>query len=138
MIDWNRWQQYQAAMSPWHWVVVVFVVFASVWVIVWLRAYFREDAEDADETLEMLTQFRDLHQEGGLSDDEFRLIRSRLARTAKQAIQAGRDKTSAVPAEPGLQGFLEAKHDTPLDSQAPPAIVKSEESSSGMTDKETQ
>jgi len=138
MIDWNRWQQYQAAMSPWHWAIVVFVVFASVWVIVWLRAYFREDAEDADGTLEMLTQFRDLHQEGGLSDDEFRLIRSRLARTAKQAIHAGREKSSAVPAEPGLQGFLEAKHDTPLDSPGLPVIVQPEESSSRMTDKETQ
>ena len=138
MIDWNRWQQYQEAMRPWHWAIVVFVVFASVWVIVWLRAYFREDAEDADGTLEMLTQFRDLHQEGGLSDDEFRLIRSRLARTAKQAIQAGRDKSSAVPAEPGLQGFLEAKHDTPLDSPGLPVIVPPEESSSRMTDKETE
>lgn len=138
MIDWNRWQQYQAAMSPWQWAIVVLAVFGSIWLIVWIRAYFREDAEDADETLEMLTQFRDLHQEGGLSDDEFRLIRSRLAHTAKQAIQAGREKSSAVPAELGLPGFLEAKHDIPLDSPELPAIVKPEESSSGMMDKEAQ
>lgn len=138
MIDWNRWQLYQQAVSPWRWAIVVLAVIGSIWVIVWIRRYFREDAEDADETLEMLTQFRNLHQEGGLSDDEFRLIRSRLARTAQQAIQADRQQSSAVPAEPGLPGFLEARHDVPLDSPDSSASIEPEESSSGMMDKDTQ
>ncbi|HEY0982559.1 MULTISPECIES: hypothetical protein [unclassified Schlesneria] len=137
MIDWNRWQNYQQAMSPLSWAIVGLVVLGSIWLIVWIRSYFRDDADNADETLEMLTQFRELHQEGGLSDDEFRLIRSRLALTAKQALQA-RHEPSAVPAETGLPGFLETKLDIPLDAPESTAIVKPEDAPSEMMDKEAQ
>lgn len=86
MIDWKRWDQYQKTMTLWHWGFVVVAVLVSVWLIIRLKSFFREDADDTDQTLEMLTQFRELHQEGGLSDDEFRLIRSRLARSAQEAL----------------------------------------------------
>lgn len=85
MFNWNRWQQYQQAMSPWQWCLTIGAVIVAIWLIVRLRSYFREDADDADQPMEMLTQFRDLHQQGGLSDDEFRLIRSRLAKAAQMA-----------------------------------------------------
>ncbi|MEI8021006.1 MAG: hypothetical protein WCH39_22565 [Schlesneria sp.] len=99
MVDWNRLQLYQQAMSPWQWGLLLVAVVASIWLIFWLRSYFREDSENADGTLEMLSQFRELHQEGGLSDDEFRLIRSRLASSTQKTLLAGKAKPEAVSAE---------------------------------------
>ena len=99
MVDWNRWHLYQQAMSPWQWGLVVVGIVLSIWLIFWLRSYFREDSENADGTLEMLTQFRELHQEGGLSDDEFRLIRSRLASRTQKTLLAGKAKPEAISAE---------------------------------------
>jgi hypothetical protein len=109
MIHWTRWQQFQQALSLWQWGGLILGISAAIWLIVRLRTYFREDAEDADGTLEMLTQFRDLHQEGGLSDDEFRLIKSRLAVTARGALGAGKAKSSAILAESGSADVLRAK-----------------------------
>ena len=75
-------QKYFAqGMKPWHWGLVIAAVTLTIWLIGRLRSHFREDADDADQTLEMLSQFRNLHQQGGLSNDEFRLIRSRLSST---------------------------------------------------------
>jgi len=71
-------------MTPFEWVISVVALSVAAWSIGWLRSHFREDSDDADGTLEMLTQFRDLHQEGGLSDDEFRSIRSRLSRRVQE------------------------------------------------------
>lgn len=95
--NWNRWQQYHEVMSPWQWGLTIGAIFLAIWLIVRLRSYFREDADDADQPLEMLTQFRDLHQQGGLSDDEFRLIRSRLAQAAQMARVAERTDKKVRP-----------------------------------------
>jgi len=83
MLNFQGWeflfQKYFAqGMTPWHWGLVIATLTLAIWLFGRLRSYFREDADDADQTVEMLTQFRDLHQQGGLSNDEFRLIRSRL------------------------------------------------------------
>ena len=99
MVDWNRWNQFQQAMSPWQWGLFIVGIVVSIWLIFWLRSYFREDSDNADGTLEMLSQFRELHQEGGLSDDEFRLIRSRLASSAQKTLLAGKAKPDAFSAE---------------------------------------
>jgi hypothetical protein len=112
--------------------------------IVRLRTYFREDAEDADGTLEMLTQFRDLHQEGGLSDDEFRLIKSRLAVTARGALGAGKAKSSAILAESGSADVLRAKRlvdSERVNSTNSTTIKKNSENdvtSAWMTDEEAE
>ena len=111
MVDWNRWNLYQQAMSPWQWGILVVGVIASIWLIFWLRSYFREDSENADGTLEMLSQFRELHQEGGLSDDEFRLIRSRLARSTQKTLLAGKAKPEAISAETETQKLTDEEQD---------------------------
>lgn len=71
------------SLTPKQWtmatiVVAVFAVCIGLWSIFQLRAWFREDAGHADDNLKLLTQFRDLHREGGLSEDEYRLIKGRL------------------------------------------------------------
>ncbi len=134
MIDWNQWHLYQKAMTPWQWGIVVATVSAAIWLIIWLKSHFREDADDADETLEMLTQFRDLHQEGGLSDDEFRLIRSRLARSAQEALVADRAKPIAISAELVPPNSTEPKSDTSIQSPANHATAENDVKSERMTD----
>ena len=53
---------------------------ALVAVGVYLMSRFRDFADDdAPTTSELMTTFRDLHDEGGLTDAEYRTIKSRLA-----------------------------------------------------------
>ncbi len=134
MIDWNRWNQYQQVMTPWHWGFVIVAVSFAIWLIVWLRSYFREDADDADETLEMLTQFLNLHQEGGLSDDEFRLIKSRLAVTAQGAVLAGQTKSNEIPGNRVRQIWKNSESGTDKKSHGIHATEENEEKSERMTD----
>ncbi len=44
-----------------------------------LRKYRDRKAKDMSETSELISKFRDLHAEGGLSDEEFRTIKAKLA-----------------------------------------------------------
>ena len=103
-----------------------------------MKSCFREDSDDADQTLEMLTQFRDLHQEGGLSDDEFRLIRSRLARSAQEALVTGNAKPNENPAELVAPNATEVKYDLSNQTPAENATAENEEKSERMTDEETE
>jgi len=43
------------------------------------RKYRDRKVEDMSETSDMITKFRELHAEGGLSDEEFRTIKMKLA-----------------------------------------------------------
>ena len=138
MIDWNRWHQFQQAMPWWQWCLVIVAVTVAIWLIVRLRSFFRENADDADQTLEMLTQFRELHHEGGLSDDEFRLIRSRLASSARaahakdgkkpKAIPVVRETTMSTDLQNGASGVLPVTH----------ATEENEANSERMTEKQTE
>ena len=44
-----------------------------------MRRYRDRRANDMSETSDMMSKFRDLHAEGGLSDEEFRTIKTKLA-----------------------------------------------------------
>lgn len=57
---------------------LIAVLFVGVWGVIRIRSWFR-DREDSDAGAhEMLIQLRDLHREGGLTDDEFRSIKGQL------------------------------------------------------------
>ena len=43
------------------------------------RRYRDYEVEDMSETSDLISKFRDLHAEGGLSDEEFRTIKTKLA-----------------------------------------------------------
>ena len=81
-VNWNLFNRYQDAMSLETLLGAVIAVSVAGWLVYRMRARFREDSGRADDRLEMLTQFRELHQQGGLTEDEYRLIKSRLAREA--------------------------------------------------------
>ena len=68
------------------------VVAASLWGIVKIRSWFRERDDPAASANQMLSQYREMHQRGDLSEEEYRLIKSRLTH------QLRRDRDSPVGA----------------------------------------
>lgn len=48
-----------------------------------VRRYRDSKNQDVSETSDMMSKFRDLHAEGGLSDEEFRSIKTKLANELK-------------------------------------------------------
>ena len=100
VVDWSRLNQLGGTLAPWQWAIALVVACVGVWSIFQMRAWFREDSGRADDNLKMLTQFRDLHRQGGLSEDEYRLIKSRLvAGHDPQTIAQQRPPTSAKTAD---------------------------------------
>lgn len=92
-MNWDLLNRYQDAMSPTTLVGTIIVAAFAVWLIFQVRARFREDTGRADDKLEMLTQFRELHQQGELTEDEYRLIKGRLARDAARQLDANPNTT---------------------------------------------
>jgi hypothetical protein len=62
------------------WICLAVILGVICWLVFRVRAYWRDDADDAASPHEMLAQFRELHLEGVLTDEEYRLIKSRLVR----------------------------------------------------------
>jgi len=64
------------------------MLFAAIFVMTAIgiavaRRYRDREANDMSETSEMMSKFRELHAEGGLSDEEFRTIKTKLASELK-------------------------------------------------------
>jgi len=59
------------------WFAAIFALLALAVVVV--RRFRGGAADDRPEASELLTKFRDLHARGGLSDDEYRTIKTKLA-----------------------------------------------------------
>ena len=60
------------------------LLFAAVFVLTAIgvaivRRFRNSKTEEVAESSELMTRFRDLYDEGGLSDEEFRTIKSKLA-----------------------------------------------------------
>ena len=73
------------------WFAVIFAL--SALAVVALRKW-RGSANDAQQdTSELLTKFRELHGRGTLSDDEYRTIKTKLARRVEAELNDN-DKTS--------------------------------------------
>jgi uncharacterized membrane protein len=73
------------------WFAVIFALLALA--IAVLRRFRGDAADDRPTANELLTKFRDLHARGGLSDDEYRTIKTKLA-TQLQTEITRNDETS--------------------------------------------
>jgi uncharacterized membrane protein len=73
------------------WFAAIFALLALAAVL--LRRFRGGAAEDRPGASELLTKFRDLHARGGLSDDEYRTIKTKLA-THIDAELSSSDNTS--------------------------------------------
>ncbi|MGD9633185.1 MAG: hypothetical protein AB7U97_07900 [Pirellulales bacterium] len=61
--------------------------------IVVVRRFRGDTADDQPSPNELLSKFRDLHARGGLSDDEYRTIKTKLAAQVEQELSSS-DKKS--------------------------------------------
>jgi uncharacterized membrane protein len=59
------------------WFAVIFALLALA--VAALRRFRGDAADDRPTANELLTKFRELHARGGLSDDEYRTIKTKLA-----------------------------------------------------------
>ena len=59
------------------WFALMFVLLALG--IKLVRKWRDDNADDTPDAHELLTKFRELHDRGGLSDDEYRTIKTKLA-----------------------------------------------------------
>jgi len=57
----------------------VLLLFLMAWLVWKLRAWWREDANDAESDHEILARYREMNLQGELSDEEYRSIKSRMA-----------------------------------------------------------
>lgn len=147
-MNWNLFNRYQDVMSLQTLVGLVIAISVGGWLVFRMRARFREDSGRADDKLEMLTQFRELHQQGELTEDEYRLIKGRLAREATARLvttsattpattSAGRPKSAGgavegVRQEGGTENAGEAgRDDTELQQSRSPDEPPNENSTTG-------
>ena len=67
------------------------LLFAAIFVMTAIgiavaRRYRDREAQDITDTSDMMSKFRELHAEGGLSDEEFRTIKTKLASELKSQL----------------------------------------------------
>ena len=75
--------------------LLAFVLFAAAWAILRVRTRYRGGDDPAADAHAMLTQIGELRRQGGLSDEEYRSIKSRLSRRLEPP--SGRPTASDEP-----------------------------------------
>lgn len=98
----SGWEELQKVLAPTfpgvrETVGLVLGFAALLWLTFRVRAWLREDDARADHSVDLLTDMRELHREGGLSDEEFRLIRTRLVAAAGGGTDSLRRNAGVVP-----------------------------------------
>lgn len=58
-------------------ITALFVLFL-VWASLKLRSWYQDDSDPAADLSELLIQFKDLHRQGQISEEEFRSIKGHL------------------------------------------------------------
>ena len=77
----------QAAL--WFASILILLAFA----ILFVRRWRGDAANDQQDASELLTKFRELHLRGGLSDDEYRTIKTKLATRHEAELNNTKDST---------------------------------------------
>jgi uncharacterized membrane protein len=76
--------------SAWQWIGLVFAIVVLAWIVVRVREMFHTHDDPAGNTDQMLSEIREMYEEGKLSEEEFRSIKGRLT-TPKDSASAARD-----------------------------------------------
>jgi hypothetical protein len=82
--EWNRLFEKVGPALPnaWQSLAIVAGVVVLVWLTLRLRAWLHEDTAGAGDTIELLTDMQEMHRQGGLTEEEFRFIKTRLVQAA--------------------------------------------------------
>ncbi|MCI0331783.1 MAG: hypothetical protein L0228_00990 [Planctomycetes bacterium] len=73
------------------WFALIFALLALA--VVFLRKWRGDAANDQPDARELLTKFRELHVRGGLSDEEYRTIKTKLATQVDIKLNDTKDST---------------------------------------------
>ena len=73
------------------WIGLAFAILVLAWIIVRVRAVYRDDDDPAENVNQMLSEIREMYEEGKLSEEEFRSIKGRLTRHEDSASKAGEE-----------------------------------------------
>ncbi len=75
----------------------VLLLFLLAWLVWKLRAWWREDANDAETDHEILARYREMNLRGELSDEEYRSIKSQMAIRLGMTLSAPRPVPKPEP-----------------------------------------
>jgi hypothetical protein len=73
------------------WFAAIFALLALAVVV--LRRFRGGAVDDQPSAHELLAKFRDLHDRGGLSDDEYRTIKTKLATQVERELSSSDEKS---------------------------------------------
>ncbi|MBI1347698.1 hypothetical protein GC163_15595 [bacterium] len=79
----NRWQELSKVLQPamlstWEWLAVGVGLVVLIWLTFRVKAWFHDDDASTDPAVNLLVDLHELRREGGLSEEEFRLINTQL------------------------------------------------------------
>lgn len=98
-------------LSSWLWfLAAMFGLTIMIWVIVRLVARVNEDTDPAEADREMLLALSELHQEGDLTPDEYRSIKSQLVgrlRATDDRFRGNQNAAKSAGEKSGLKDVLE-------------------------------
>jgi len=119
----NRWEEISELIQPampsrWEWLAIGVGLAVLVWLTFRVKAWFHDDDASTDPAVDLLVDLQELRREGGLSEEEFRLINTQLIggqtwgrthsrRSAKPAGSielAATDDAEQTPDQTSLQG----------------------------------
>lgn len=75
--------------SAWTWIGLVFAIVILAWIVSRVRAVYRSDDDPAENSNQMLSEIREMYEEGKLSEEEFRSIKGRLTSRKTSTRAAG-------------------------------------------------
>ncbi|MFO1094602.1 MAG: hypothetical protein U0992_15050 [Planctomycetaceae bacterium] len=73
------------------WIGLAFAIVVLAWIVNRVRAAFRSDADPAENANQMLSEIREMYEEGKLSEEEFRSIKGRLTKRKDSAPAASEE-----------------------------------------------
>jgi hypothetical protein len=86
----NREELARLLQASWlAWFALFALLAAAAWLVLRIRARFRDREDPAEEGHQMLMQMGELHRQGGLSDEEYRSIKSKLSRPVDHTLRGG-------------------------------------------------
>jgi hypothetical protein len=71
------------------WLGLFALLAVAAWLILRIRARFRDREDPEEEGHQMLMHMAELHRQGGLSDEEYRSIKCKLSGTVDHSMRGG-------------------------------------------------
>jgi uncharacterized membrane protein len=75
--------------SVWIWIGLIVAILVLAWIVVRVRAWYRDDEDHAENARRLLSEIQEMYDEGDLSEEEFRSIKGRLTKQKDRASSGG-------------------------------------------------